>query len=80
MRNPDETPHGRRAQYSSDYYSRIGQKGGVALRAKIGPDGYRERGLRGGAATKQKYGSEYFSAIGRKGGLNRGKKLREKDA
>ncbi len=48
-----------------------GRKGGEAVKAKYGPEFYREIGKKGGEAVKAKHGPEFYSKIGRKGGQRR---------
>lgn len=64
-----------RDKYGSDFYSRIGKKGGETVKQR-GPDFYAEIGRKGGEATKRSLGVEFYSRIGKAGGEagRRGKK------
>jgi uncharacterized protein len=45
-----------------------GRKGGAALRAQIGREGYVALGKLGGAVTRSRHGTDHYREIGRKGG------------
>jgi general stress protein YciG len=46
----------------------LGRKGGLATKARYGPDHYIAIGSKGGAATKERHGQKFYGDIGRKGG------------
>jgi general stress protein YciG len=51
----------------------LGKKGGIAVKAKYGPDFYKELGKKGGAAVRAKLGEnakEFYREMGRKGGAS----------
>ncbi|MEO8972710.1 MAG: KGG domain-containing protein [Ktedonobacteraceae bacterium] len=52
----------------TNFYSRIGKKGGETVKEKRGPQFYAEIGKKGGESTKRQQGSEFYSRIGKKGG------------
>ena len=53
---------GRRARTSET------ARGGQAVKAKYGPEFFREIGRLGGEATKARHGAAHYAEIGRKGG------------
>lgn len=58
-----------KAKYGSDFFRKIGRKGGRAMRKRaFGTDFYKELGKKGGSANRDKQGSDYYSKIGKKGG------------
>lgn len=46
----------------------LGRKGGLANRAKHGPEHYKEIGAKGGAAVRDKRGTRFYREIGKMGG------------
>ena len=64
-----------KAKYGSDFYARIGKKGGESVKRR-GPEFYAEIGRKGGESTKRSHGFDFYSRIGKVGGEagKRGKK------
>lgn len=53
-------------KYGSEFYSRIGKKGGDTTR-KLGSAHFSAIGKKGGAMTKMIHGKEYYAEIGKSG-------------
>lgn len=64
-----------RASRNKRALEEAGRKGGEAVRAKYGPDFYRDIGRRGGQSVVKSRGPEYYAAIGQKGGIARRNQL-----
>lgn len=62
-----------RDQRDSEFYSRIGSKGGGTTNKRYGAAFYARIGSKGGSSTAERYGKAHFEAMGKRGGA----KIRE---
>ena len=58
-----------KAKYGgTDFYSKIGQKGGATTAETHGTKFYQKIGKKGGRTTSERHGPEFYEKIGQKGG------------
>lgn len=60
---------------SSDFYRKIGRRGGEIRRGQLGREGYRALGRKGGETRKQTLGANGYAELGKKGGEARKRTL-----